>query len=68
MFMENLEETGWKLKKLKHIGVFAGIFDRRGTRTQAKIIHHVASLPTSSLRTASLSKLSTSLEQTVNNM
>ena len=29
MFMGNLLETGLKLKKLKHIGVFACIFDRR---------------------------------------
>jgi hypothetical protein len=27
--MENLVETEWKFQKLKHIGAFAFIFDRR---------------------------------------
>jgi hypothetical protein len=36
MFMGNLVETGWKLKKLKHIGVFACIFDRRGCLPKLK--------------------------------
>ena len=29
MFMENFVETGWKLKKLKHVGALACIFVRR---------------------------------------
>ena len=29
MFMGNFVETGWKLKKLKHVGAFACIFVRR---------------------------------------
>jgi hypothetical protein len=27
--MENLVETEWKIQQLKHIGVFACIFDKR---------------------------------------
>jgi hypothetical protein len=38
MFMGNLVETGWKLKKVKHTSAFACIFDRHAKKfaTDAK--------------------------------